>query len=69
MSGPLPGSPPPKLQEAYGALAPDARSAVLPHLIGDTSADYLSGWFSRYGAPVGATTIKAYRRANAEGSV
>lgn len=58
----LPGTPPPALRRSYGALTGSQRAAVRPHLLGGTSADYLADWFRRAGAPVGATTLKTYRR-------
>lgn len=57
----LPGDPPPVLRDAYGPMAVPYKEAVLDHLLGGTSADWLSGWFKRYGTPVGSTTIKTYR--------
>ena len=56
---------PPKLQSALSALSPQRRAAFLDHLVGGTSADYLSDWLKRAGQPVGATTIKQARRAHA----
>jgi hypothetical protein len=58
----LPGNPPPALSEAVSALSEPRREALLPHLLNGTSADWLSDWFKRAGQPVGATTIKLYRR-------
>lgn len=58
----LPGTPPPVLRSAYEALTPERRAALLPHLIGKTGTDYLSDWLRRAGVPVGATTVKSYRR-------
>ena len=59
---PLPGTPGPTLQAAYEALSNARQNAVHPHLIGSTSAEYLAGWFRRAEAPIGATSIKSYRR-------
>lgn len=58
----LPGTPPPVLVTALGKHDAERRNAVVAHLLGNTSADYLSDWLSRAGTPVGATTIKRYRR-------
>lgn len=58
----LPGRPPHVLQAAYGALEPALRAALLPHLLGGTGADRVSGWLREAGHPVGATSIKNYRR-------
>ncbi|GGN40038.1 hypothetical protein FHR83_007134 [Actinoplanes campanulatus] len=66
----LPGKPGKKLQEAWDAMSGDTRAAFLPHLLGDTSAEYLSDWLERSGTPVSASTIRTYRRSlPAEGSV
>lgn len=66
----LPGSVPARLLGAYRGLPRDYQEAVRKHLLGGTSADWLSDWFGRYGLPVGATTIKKYRRhLRSEGSV
>lgn len=62
MSLPAPGLVPPVLAKALAKQDPERRQALTAHLLGGTSADYLSGWFRRAGAPVGATTIKKYRR-------
>lgn len=53
---------PPSLSKALAALSAQRRDAFLTHLDGGTGADYLSDWLKRAGQPVGATTIKLYRR-------
>lgn len=58
----LPGSPGPKLKQAWEAMTPERKEAFLPHLLGGTSADWLSSWLRRAGTPVSATQIKVYRR-------
>jgi len=58
----FPGTPPPALLDAVGRLDDERQEAFFTHLIGGTSADYLSDWMKRAGAPIGATTIKNYRR-------
>lgn len=58
----LPGEAPPVLAEALSQHDAERRQAFIAHLLGGTSADYLSGWLKRAGTPVGATTIKSYRR-------
>lgn len=58
----LPGNPPPVLREALGRHDAERRAAFIEHLTGGTSADYLADWLRRAGTPVGATTIKHYRR-------
>lgn len=58
----LPGSLPPVLADALGKHDAERRQAFTNHLLGGTSAEYLSNWLTRAGTPVGATTIKTYRR-------
>jgi hypothetical protein len=48
---------------------PTAYDPLVEHLLGGTSADWLAETLTEHGAPVGATTIKAYRRRIAERSV
>lgn len=59
---PLPGEPPARLQAVYEALAPSAMESLRVHLMGGTSADTLADVLTRHGYPIGATTIKTYRR-------
>ena len=40
----------------------EAREAFLSHLHEGTSASWLSDWLTRAGHPVGATTLKDFRR-------
>lgn len=58
----LPGTLPPVLKKALRNQDAERRDALITHLLGGTSAEYLSGWFKRAGAPVGATAVKQYRR-------
>ncbi len=58
----LPGRPGTRLTTAWAALTQERRAALLPHLLGDTSADYLASWLTRAGHPVSASTIRTYRR-------
>lgn len=51
-----------RLDSVYRALPRAAQEAFYDHLTNGTSADYLSDWCSRAGLPVGATTIKRFRR-------
>lgn len=53
-----------KLKAALEAVGTEAREGFLTHLEGGTSANYLSDWLTRAGHPIGATTIKDYRRQN-----
>ncbi|MEU7905909.1 hypothetical protein [Actinoplanes sp. NPDC049118] len=62
MTPDLPGTPGPKLRDAWTAMNTDMRAAFLPHLVGGTSADYLADWLTRNGTPVSASTIRTYRR-------
>lgn len=58
----LPGRPGKTLQAIWDAMSGFTRAAFRPHLLGDTSAEYLSDWLRRHGSPVSASTIRAYRR-------
>ncbi|MDH6462029.1 hypothetical protein M2302_002204 [Micromonospora sp. A200] len=58
----LPGKPGKKLVEAWESLDADYRAAFYPHLIGETSAEFLSDWLARKGHAVSASTIRTYRR-------
>ena len=58
----LPGEPRPRLRDAFDAMTTETRAAFLPHLLGETSAEYLAGWLARHGTPVSASTIRTYRR-------
>lgn len=58
----MPGKPPQTLNRIWGDLSDLERSALLPHLTGDTSADWLVGLLARHGYQISATTIRAYRR-------
>lgn len=51
-----------KVETALSELGGDARDAFLAHLRGGTSAAWLSGWLTRAGQPVSATTIKEFRK-------
>ena len=59
----LPGNPGPRLTDAVNAMTEVTRAAFLPHLLGETSAEYLADWLTRHGTPVSASTIRTYRRA------
>ncbi|GAA0967299.1 hypothetical protein [Actinocorallia libanotica] len=59
----LPGAPGPSLLAIWGALSPSEREALAPHLVGETSADWLANLLRKYGHDVSATTIRTYRRA------
>jgi hypothetical protein len=41
----------------------EEREALVPHLLGQTSADWLSSILRIHGHDVSATTIRTYRRA------
>lgn len=64
----LPGSPGPKLQQAYDGMPANCRDPFRNHLLNGTSADWLSYWLGLAGTPVSASSIRTYRRA-LEGSV
>jgi hypothetical protein len=58
----LPGTPGPRLRDAWDAMTEATRAAFRLHLLGDTSAEYLADWLGRHGTPVSASTIRTYRR-------
>lgn len=58
----LPGTPGPTLQGLLNALLPPERAALEAHLLGGTSAEWLSLVLTNYGHRISATTIKTYRR-------
>ncbi len=58
----LPGTPGPTLTGVLEALTPAERAALVPHLLGGTSAEWLSLTLTEYGHRISATTIKTYRR-------
>lgn len=51
-----------KVEAALHGVGGEAANALLAHLEGGTSANYLADWLTRAGHPVSATTVKAYRR-------
>lgn len=53
---------PPVIAKALAHIGNEATGVFMQHLRGGTSANYLSDWLSRAGAPVSATTLKEYRR-------
>jgi hypothetical protein len=58
----LPGTPGPTLIDIWSALTLEERDALVPHLTGQTSADWLSSILRIHGHDVSATTIRTYRR-------
>jgi len=52
---------PPSLAKALAHIGDEAAEVFLEHLRGRTSANYLSDWLERAGAPVSATTLKEAR--------
>ncbi|MFE5663430.1 hypothetical protein ACFQ7W_05810 [Streptomyces niveus] len=59
----LPGEPGPTLADIYAAMTPGEKAAFAPHLLGETSADWLSAILRRFDHDVSATTVRTYRRA------
>lgn len=51
-----------KVDEVLSEVGEEARNALLAHLEGGTSANWISDWLKRAGHPVGPTTLKEYRR-------
>lgn len=58
----LPGIPGSTLSAIWRALTATERHAFLPHLIGTTSAEWLSEILYDEGHAVSASTIRTYRR-------
>lgn len=58
----LPGIPGPAIASIWGHLTASERRALKPHLLGSTSAEWLSRTLSAFGHAVSATTIRTYRR-------
>ncbi|XVV02739.1 hypothetical protein ACQPW3_36115 [Actinosynnema sp. CA-248983] len=63
MTDALPGKPGPTLRALWDGLTSDQRTALRPHLLGDTSADWLTAVLREHGLTVSASTIRNYRRA------
>ncbi|WP_052397143.1 hypothetical protein [Streptomyces sp. NRRL F-5123] len=59
----LPGEPGPTLHDIYAAMTEAEQDAFASHLLGESSADWLSATLRRFGHDVSATTIRTYRRA------
>jgi hypothetical protein len=59
----LPGTPPPSLDQLWGNLSPRQKAALLPHLTGNTSADWIAQTLTIGGHRLSASTIRTYRRA------
>lgn len=57
------------LAGVWASLNQDQRQAFLPHLVGDTSPEWLARTLTEAGYRIGQTTIKAYRRALREDGV
>lgn len=58
----LPVKPTGRLAEVLKAVNPNARKALEKHLLGGTSADWLSTILTGEGYPVSASTIRSYRQ-------
>lgn len=58
----LPGSPSPTLRRVWSEVPGPARGSLKDHLLNGTSADWLARSLTEAGYPIGATTIKTYRR-------
>lgn len=58
----LPGTPGPALRALWESLDPETKAIARDHLLGGTSAEWLSLCFTEHGHRIGATTIKTYRR-------
>lgn len=62
----LPTGAPFVLQNAYANLPLALQAPFYDHLVGGTSANWLSDWCTRAGCPVSATTIKLFRQRYAD---
>lgn len=51
-----------KIDTALASLGDQVRDAFLAHVRGGTSAAWLADWLTRAGHPVGATTVKEFRK-------
>lgn len=51
-----------KVDEILRKMPADIADRVLDHIEGGTSANWIAATLTAHGYPVGATTIKAYRR-------
>lgn len=51
------------LEDALSRMDSVTRERFLAHLDGNSSANWLSDWLSRFGSPISATTLKSYRAA------
>jgi hypothetical protein len=58
----LPGMPGSALASIWSHLTAQERAALRPHLLGSTSAEWLSRTLTAFGFPISATTIRTYRR-------
>lgn len=65
----LPGKPGQTLARVWSELSDAQRDALLPHVIGGTSAEWLALELTNAGHRIGATSIKVYRRALREAGV
>jgi hypothetical protein len=57
-----------KVDAALDAVGGEAREAFLAHVRGGTSATWLADWLTRAGHPVGATTVKDFRKKVRDGA-
>jgi hypothetical protein len=64
----LPGNPPPVLVKALDQHPIEVQRLFIAHLQGGTSCDWLADRLAVAGTPVGATTLKRYRRSLVERS-
>lgn len=62
MIDPLPGHPGPALKAVWEALEPAQGTALLVHLHGNTSAEWIAWALAEEGYKVSASTVRSYRR-------
>jgi len=58
----LPGTPGPALSALWRLLSGPEKAALLPHLLGGTSSEWLAATLHAAGYQLSSTSIKKYRR-------
>ena len=58
-----------RLEAIYGSLEAGERAALLAHLLGGTSAEWLAQTLTECGHPIGRSSIKRTRQKLKEGGV
>ena len=58
----LPVKPIGRLAEILASITPEANDALVEHLLGGTSANWIAATLTSEGYPIGSTTIRFYRQ-------